>query len=235
MFATPFVSFTMVSLATSLSESKSSDVTLPRLHRFAKRSLDLILSCLLLLLCAPAFLVIMICIRLDSCGPALFRQKRIGLLGREFEFLKFRTMFVGADDVHRAYVREWMHAGERARQPNGEFKLSRDQRITRVGRFLRRYSIDELPQLLNVLRGEMSLVGPRPALGYEVADYEPWQRDRLCVPPGITGLWQVSGRNRLSFEEMVKLDIRYARNCSLWLDFHILLRTLPTVLRGTGH
>ena len=201
----------------------------------AKRCLDLLLSSLLLLLCAPAFLVVVICIRLDSHGPAFFRQKRVGLAGKEFELFKFRTMLDCRDEVHREYVREWMHSGEGARQRNGEFKLAEDQRITSIGRLLRRYSIDELPQLINVLCGEMSLVGPRPALAYEVADYEPWQRERLGVRPGITGLWQVSGRNQLSFHEMVVLDIQYVQLGSFWNDLYILLRTIPTVLRGTGH
>lgn len=204
-------------------------------QRIMKRTLDLCIAIPLLLMCAPAFLVIGCGIRVDSRGPALFRQKRVGLLGKRFELLKFRTMYLGSDEVHRAYVREWMHAGQDARQFNGEFKLADDVRITRIGRILRKYSLDEFPQLLNVVLGDMSLVGPRPALPYEVADYEPWQRERLGVPPGITGLWQVSGRNQLTFDEMVALDIEYARTASVWTDLRILLRTIPVVLRGTGN
>ena len=211
------------------------DAALSVRQRVAKRVLDLCLAVPLLVLCAPFFILLAICIRVDSRGPFLFRQKRVGLLGREFELLKFRTMQVGSDAVHRAYVREWMHAGEDARQRNGEFKLADDARITRVGRVLRQYSLDELPQLINVVLGDMSLVGPRPALPYEVEDYVTWQRERLRVPPGITGLWQVSGRNRLSFQEMMMMDITYVKTQSPLRDLSILLRTLPVVLRGTGN
>jgi lipopolysaccharide/colanic/teichoic acid biosynthesis glycosyltransferase len=148
---------------------------------------------------------------------------------------KFRSMVSVDDDPHREYTQIWIQEGERARQPNGDFKICQDGRITDVGRFLRKYSLDELPQLLNVLKGEMSFVGPRSAMSYEVAAYEPWHRQRLLAQPGITGLWQVSGRNRLSFERMVELDIEYVRTWSLLRDIRILLRTIPVVLLGTGH
>jgi len=144
-----------------------------------------------------------------------------------------------SDHVHREYVRNWIRNGHAAAtngSSNGAaiFKLSNDQRITRVGRFLRRFSIDELPQLLNVLRGEMSLIGPRPALPYELEHYDEWHRRRLDAAPGITGLWQVSGRNRLSFDEMVQLDVQYLEDWSLSGDFKILMRTLTAMLRGEG-
>jgi lipopolysaccharide/colanic/teichoic acid biosynthesis glycosyltransferase len=200
-----------------------------------KRILDLAIAVPLLLVSLPLFAVIALWIRRTSSGPAWFHQQRIGYLGRPFTLLKFRTMSSGDDAVHRAYVRQWMHEGKHAQQPHGYFKLADDPRITRVGRFLRRYSLDELPQLINVVRGEMSLVGPRPALPYEVADYEPWQRERLQVRPGLTGLWQVSGRNRLSFDRMVKLDVLYIRTQSTFGDLSILMKTASVVLQGTGH
>jgi lipopolysaccharide/colanic/teichoic acid biosynthesis glycosyltransferase len=144
-------------------------------------------------------------------------------------------MISGSDDAHREYTQQWICEGEGARQQNGAFKLEHDSRVTRPGCFLRKYSFDELPQLLNVLRGDMSLVGPRPAMAYEVAEYAPWQRERLNAPPGISGLWQVSGRNQLSFARMVELDLEYIRNWSLMNDIRILFRTIPVVLFGTGH
>jgi lipopolysaccharide/colanic/teichoic acid biosynthesis glycosyltransferase len=200
-----------------------------------KRSLDLAVAFSLLLLTAPAWIVVSICIRATSPGPALFRQVRIGRHGKEFVLFKFRTMILGSDDIHREYTRQWIQAGEGARQQNGEFKIADDERITPIGRFLRKYSLDELPQLLNVVRGEMSMVGPRPALSYEVQNYAPSQLERFVTLPGITGLWQVSGRNQLSFERMLELDLEYIHAWSIKHDLAILLRTIPIVLRGTGH
>jgi lipopolysaccharide/colanic/teichoic acid biosynthesis glycosyltransferase len=175
----------------------------------------------------------------------MFRQTRIGIHGRRFELLKFRTMrAANSDAIHRNYVREWIRPPETPSAAaignsncNGNgavFKLTADPRVTPVGRWLRRFSIDELPQLLNVLRGEMSLIGPRPALPYEVECYEDWHRRRLEAPPGITGLWQVSGRNQLSFEQMVRLDIQYIEDWSLGHDLAILFRTLPAMIHGDG-
>ncbi len=205
-----------------------------------KRGFDVVAAALLLVLSAPALGLGALAILLTDGRPVLFRQVRIGIHGRSFQLLKLRTMRQTASDhVHREYVRNWIRNGHAAAtngSSNGAaiFKLSNDQRITRVGRFLRRFSIDELPQLLNVLRGEMSLIGPRPALPYELEHYDEWHRRRLDAAPGITGLWQVSGRNRLSFDEMVQLDVQYLEDWSLSGDFKILMRTLPALLRGEG-
>lgn len=156
--------------------------------------------------------------------------------GRIFLFYKFRTMRTGADDrTHREYQKQYIAGDPQTNQGDDDrpvYKLQRDSRVTRVGRILRRLSLDELPQLLNVLRGDMSVVGPRPPIPYEVEFYELWHRKRLEMKPGLTGLWQVSGRNRLSFEEMVKLDLFYIENWSLRLDLKIILRTLPVMVRG---
>jgi lipopolysaccharide/colanic/teichoic acid biosynthesis glycosyltransferase len=204
-------------------------------EHLAKRALDILVASTLLLLTAPIWIVACLCIRLTSPGPVLFRQPRVGRHGKEFLLFKFRSMIIGSDTAHREYTRQWIRSGEQARQENGEFKIADDQRITPAGRWLRKYSLDELPQLLNVLRGEMSMVGPRPPLAYEVENYTPSQLERLTVLPGITGLWQVSGRNRLSFDRMVHLDLEYIRTWSPARDVAILLRTIPVVLRGSGH
>lgn len=214
---------------------------------YAKRTLDVALSSLLLLLLSPLWLVIAIAIRLDTPGPVIFRQPRAGArpvrVGRRlrwetttFEVLKFRTMYANADqtlhgELVRAYARGAKGAGP---DPEAPYKLTNDPRITRVGKVLRRLSLDELPQLVNVLRGEMSLVGPRPLPLYEVAEYQPWHYERLCALPGITGLWQVEGRGRTSFDEATLLDIEYVRGWSLGLDLKLLLRTLPAVLSRKG-
>jgi lipopolysaccharide/colanic/teichoic acid biosynthesis glycosyltransferase len=170
----------------------------------------------------------------------LFGQERIGVGGRRFRVLKFRTMYHGVPDTAHRELVSMMLRGEEANAvqigPDGEpaFKLTNDVRVTRVGRWLRRRSLDELPQLINVLRGEMSLVGPRPPLAYEFEQYEPWQFQRLQMRPGMTGLWQVSGRNRLSYRRMCELDLEYVRDWSLWLDIRILLRTIPVVLSNSS-
>jgi lipopolysaccharide/colanic/teichoic acid biosynthesis glycosyltransferase len=180
---------------------------------------------------APFFLVIAALVKLTSKGPVFFRQQRIGQHGVPFTFLKFRSMRNGNDaSVHKEYVRKLI-AGEADQKPvagngTGVYKLTNDKRITKVGAFLRRTSLDELPQFINVLRGEMSLVGPRPAIGYEVEAYDVWHRRRILeAKPGITGLWQVEGRSRVKFDDMVRLDLRYANNWSPWMDVKILLRT----------
>jgi lipopolysaccharide/colanic/teichoic acid biosynthesis glycosyltransferase len=195
----------------------------------AKRGLDLIGATVLLVLTVPLWVAIAVGIKLTSAGPIFFHQERIGFKGAPFTLLKFRTMHHGVSDApHRAFITNMILSGITsvdATPADGTFKLAADHRITRLGRLLRRTSLDELPQLLNVLRGEMSLVGPRPAIAYEVANYEPWQRERLHVLPGITGLWQVSGRNRLSYVEMCKLDVDYVRNRTLMQDVRIMLRT----------
>ena len=207
-----------------------------------KRAMDILGSTLLLTISSPIFLVIALAIKLSSNGPVFFKQRRIGQYGKCFTFLKFRSMHVDNDpSIHREYVTQLI-AGRAQRNPTngngntvGVYKLTNDARITYVGSFLRRSSLDELPQLLNVLRGEMSLVGPRPPIPYELAAYQIWHRRRvLQVKPGITGLWQVNGRSRVKFDEMVRLDLRYAETWSPWLDMKILLRTPRAVLQGQG-
>lgn len=229
-------------------ERQSNPTLYPDLHernganwlgRAMKRGMDIVGSLLLLAILSPVFFVIAAAIKLTSRGPVLFRQQRIGEHGTPFIFLKFRSMYVNNDaSQHREYVRKLI-AGKADKQTNGEgdgiFKLTNDPRITPVGNFLRRTSLDELPQFCNVLRGDMSLVGPRPALPYEVEAYATWHRRRLLeAKPGITGLWQVQGRSRVGFDEMVRLDLRYARNCSPWLDLKILARTPRAVIAGNG-
>jgi lipopolysaccharide/colanic/teichoic acid biosynthesis glycosyltransferase len=192
---------------------------------------------------SPLFLVIAVAIKMTSEGPVLFRQRRVGQHGSTFVFLKFRSMYVGNDSkVHREYVTKLI-AGQAERKPsngngngngNGVYKLTDDPRITKVGDFLRRTSLDELPQFFNVLKGEMSLVGPRPPIAYEVEAYDIWHRRRVLeAKPGITGLWQVYGRSRVNFDDMVRLDLRYARTWSPWMDVKILLRT-PGAMFGEG-
>ena len=192
-----------------------------------KRAFDLLASLGLLAVLAPIILLIALAVRLSSRGPIFYRQRRLGREGRAFELIKFRSMVARAD-----YVRPRLSELNEATGPL--FKLRRDPRVTPVGQWLRKLSLDELPQLWNVVRGEMSLVGPRPPLPEEVERYEAWQRLRLKAPQGLTGLWQVSGRSRLSFEEMVLLDLYYLENASLLLDLEILMETLPTVLHGDG-
>ncbi len=203
------------------------EISIGRGALLVKRTVDIIGALLGLVLGAPLFGLIALAIRLDSPGPIIFRQTRVGLGGRPFQMYKFRSMYEGAEEQQAllAILNE-------ARGPI--FKIRDDPRLTRVGRFLRRTSLDELPQLINVLRGEMSLVGPRPPLPAEVEQYKEWHKKRLEAPPGMTGLWQVSGRSRLSFDEMVLLDIYYIENWSLWMDFKILARTVPKVLFGEG-
>lgn len=215
---------------------------LSRLFTITKRVMDVGGSLLLLLLTAPLLLAVALAVRLSSKGAILYRQQRVGQYGKPFTFLKFRSMYEDSDPaVHRRYVLELIagraerHASGQNTAPSGFFKLTQDKRITRVGAFLRRTSLDEMPQLFNVLKGEMSLVGPRPAIPYEVAAYQTWHRRRLLeVKPGITGLWQVNGRSRIAFDEMVRLDLRYAREWSPWLDLRILLRTPRAVIAGEG-
>lgn len=207
-------------------------ITLRRLppsdwQRGAKRALDVAGAALGLALGAPLWLLIALLVRLDSPGPALYRQTRIGRFGQPFTTYKFRSMYLDAD-ARRAALATDNYAGR------GLFKLRRDPRVTRVGRVLRRASLDEIPQLWNVLRGEMSLVGPRPPMPDEYARYEDWEKRRLEVLPGLTGLWQVRGRSDISFEEMVLMDLYYVENWSLGLDMQLLLKTLPVVVFGRG-
>jgi exopolysaccharide biosynthesis polyprenyl glycosylphosphotransferase len=204
-----------------------SAVRLTRAQSIAKRSFDLAASAVGLLLIAPVLALIAFAIRLDSDGPVLFRQERMGLHRQRFQLLKFRTMVMGAE-----YMLADLNGRNEADGPL--FKMRDDPRVTRVGRFLRRYSLDELPQLWNVLKGEMSLVGPRPPLPREVDAYEDWQLDRLEARPGITGLWQVSGRSELPFDEYVRLDLFYIENWSLSYDLFILAKTIPMLLAARG-
>ena len=204
-----------------------------------KRVLDLLGSMALIVLFFPLCALIAVAIKLTSKGPILFRQRRVGQHGRQFEFLKFRSMYVGNDhSVHREYVTKLINKEAPAiatREKGNVYKLAGDKRITPLGRFLRKTSLDELPQFINVLRGDMSLVGPRPPIPYELAAYQTWHRRRVLeVKPGITGLWQVTGRSTVDFDSMVRLDLKYATTWSPWLDIKILLRTPLAVIRGSG-
>jgi lipopolysaccharide/colanic/teichoic acid biosynthesis glycosyltransferase len=202
-----------------------------------KRAMDIVGSSIMLILCGPLFLIFAVAIKVSSEGPVLFKQKRVGQYGRCFTFLKFRSMQANNDSQeHKEYV-EKLIAGEAVHvsENKGEcvYKLANDQRITKFGKFLRKTSLDELPQFVNVLMGDMSLVGPRPPIPYEVAAYQTWHRRRvLDVKPGITGLWQVMGRSRVKFDDMVRLDLRYATSWSPWLDVKILMCTPAAVVKG---
>lgn len=219
-----------------------------RLYFWCKRVMDVVLASLLLVGLAPLLIVIAVLIKLDSPGPVFFVQERVGSrrrsVGRQvvweirpFRMIKFRSMVCNADPtLHEQYIRAYTSGEASAVETDSGtiYKLVNDPRVTRVGRILRRTSLDELPQLFNVLRGEMSLVGPRPVPWYEFDSYTDWHKERLAALPGITGLWQVSGRCENSFDEQMMLDITYVRKQSLWLDIVILLRTLPAVLSGRG-
>jgi len=207
--------------------------------RMLKRTFDLISSSLAIVLLLPLWLLMALLIKLDSKGPVFYTQERVGMDGRLFLLYKFRTMKAGVDsELHREYQRAFIAGRAEANLGNESkptYKLLADPRITRVGKLLRRTSLDEVPQLLNVLSGDMSIVGPRPPIPYEVEAYELWHRKRLDMKLGVTGLWQVSGRNRLPFEEMVRLDLFYIENWSLLLDLKIILRTGFVTLGGEGH
>lgn len=210
-----------------------------QLPREIKRSMDIVGSLAALILGMPLFLIIALAVKLTSRGPVLFRQERIGQYGRKFSFLKFRSMYVANDDsVHREYVKRLIQNDKdcnQSRTPEAKYKLVNDRRITGIGRLLRRSSLDELPQFFNVLKGEMSLVGPRPPVPYEVEHYHAWHKARLLTAkPGITGLWQVKGRSRVQFDDMVRMDLKYASAWSLWLDLKILLQTPHAIFSGNG-
>jgi lipopolysaccharide/colanic/teichoic acid biosynthesis glycosyltransferase len=202
--------------------------------------MDVVGSLVALVLLFPALVAIAIAIKLTSRGPVLFRQERVGQHGRKFVFLKFRSMQCKNDtSIHEAFTKELITGKSSLAGNSGTtqavFKLQNDPRVTSIGRFLRRTSLDELPQFINVLNGEMSLVGPRPPIPYEVKCYNIWHRRRLfMVKPGITGLWQVSGRSRVGFDDMVRLDLKYARTWSIWLDVKILAQTPHAVISGAG-
>jgi len=217
--------------------SKQASGKLPLL--ILKRGIDILGGLILSLVSLPFCFAIAIAIKATSKGPVLFRQMRVGQHGKQFVFLKFRSMYADNDhSIHREYVTKLINNGAPAgsmRTSDPIYKLTGDKRITPIGRFLRRTSLDELPQFLNVLRGDMSLVGPRPPIPYELAAYQTWHRRRLLeVKPGVTGLWQVTGRSTVDFDAMVRLDLKYAIAWSPWLDIKILLRTPLAVIRGSG-
>jgi lipopolysaccharide/colanic/teichoic acid biosynthesis glycosyltransferase len=230
--------------------SQSSDPTLypdlskreqgRRFLREMKRLIDVVGSTLAVVILAPLFLTVALVVKVTSKGPVFYRQTRVGQRGVPFVFLKFRSMYVDCDSsVHQNYVKTLIAGRAKPELSNGNgkaiYKLTNDFRVTRIGKFLRRTSLDELPQLFNVLRGEMSLVGPRPPIPYEARSYDIWHRRRLYeAKPGITGLWQVSGRSRVTFDDMVRLDLQYARRWSLWLDLRILIQTPKAVVLGEG-
>lgn len=216
-------------------------------YYFFKRCLDLVLATLALILLSPLLLLIAILIKLDTPGRVIFVQERVGAKRRStdgksqweirhFFVYKFRTMVQDADQaLHQAYIKAFVDGQlAPATESHATFKLNNDPRVTRVGHILRKTSLDELPQLVNVVKGEMSLVGPRPVPPYEVAEYQPWHLERMAALPGITGLWQVEGRGRVTFDRMVQMDIEYVQDQSLWLDIKLLLRTIPTVLSKRG-
>jgi exopolysaccharide biosynthesis polyprenyl glycosylphosphotransferase len=204
-----------------------------------KRAMDIVGSLLALLLFGPLFLIVALLVKLGSKGPILYKQERLGQFGKPFTFLKFRSMYANNDPaIHREFMKRVI-SGDHDGESDGDdqeqkiYKMTNDPRITRVGRLLRKTSLDELPQFFNVLKGEMSLVGPRPPLAYECREYDIWHRRRVLeVKPGITGLWQIKGRSRVRFDDMVRLDLQYVRTWSLWLDVQILCKTPLAVLLG---
>lgn len=188
------------------------------IYNISKRALDIIASTLGLIILSPVLLVVAILIKLESKGPAIFSQKRIGLNKKEFKMYKFRSMVQNAEELKEKLAKENEMSGPM-------FKMKNDPRVTKVGRFIRKTSIDELPQLINVLKGEMSLVGPRPSLPKEVSKFEPWMLRRLQVKPGLTCYWQVSGRNNIDFDEWMELDIKYVNERRFWLDLKLIFKT----------
>lgn len=198
-----------------------------------KRSFDLLLCFVLVPILTPLMIIIGLIILLDSRGPALFKQKRIGKDGQPFTIYKFRTMYYKFDDSsHRVFMKQYVNG--QAGQKNGSFKPPLEKQVTKVGRVLRKTSLDELPQLFNVLRGEMSIVGPRPNVEWEVQEYEPWHRERLWVKPGITGLAQINGRSAISFDTLARYDVEYVRNRSIRLDIEIIMQTVMTIIKKNG-
>ncbi len=220
-----------------LSPPTQTDVSIDKGYLRIKRILDIVFTLLILI---PLFIVIVMCaalIRIDSKGSLFFRQKRIGMNGVEFDMLKLRSMYVDSDDsVHRESIKQYINGSRLNGKENSDnlYKLVDDPRVTRVGRFIRKFSIDELPQFINVLRGEMTLVGPRPPLPYEVEEYNSQDMIRLLGKPGLTGTWQVYGRSRVPFKKMVEMDIEYLREQSILQDLKLIVLTLPVMLRGRG-
>lgn len=203
-----------------------------RLHYWLKDALDLIIAIVGLVVFLPLLLIVGLAVKLDSPGPAIFKQKRIGKDGRVFTVCKFRSMYVNADDrPHREALKKLVE-GEPAARVNGQgfFKPADDPRVTRLGRFLRASGLDELPQLINILRRDMSVVGPRPAIPYELELYKDWHHRRLAVRPGVTGLWQVKRHDTQNFDDVIRLDLEYIDSFSIWLDLKIILLTIPMTL-----
>ncbi len=201
----------------------------------AKRLVDIVGAVLLLAVTAPLLLITAVAVKLDTAGPVLFRATRIGQGGRPFTMFKFRSMAANADQsLHVKFIKNLLQNGDAQSRSENWYKLENDPRITRVGRVIRRWSIDELPQLFNVVKGDMSLVGPRPEVPYAVEEYEAWQWQRFDVLPGMTGLWQISGRGELSPIEMLRLDVAYVNGYSLWLDLKLLAKTLGAVAMRIG-
>ena len=199
---------------------------------WSKRAMDLLISIPALILLSPLLALVAILIKLDSPGPALFTQERVGRYGKKFRMIKFRSMRTDIDDsIHQQHIEAYAKGELDLSKGN---KIEDDPRITRIGKFIRKTSIDEFPQLINVVKGEMSIIGPRPVPIYEVNQYNLWQSERLDAMPGITGLWQVVRRGRSSFEEQLRLDIRYIRNQSFWLNLKILILTIPAVISKAG-
>ena len=206
---------------------------------FLKRTIDIIGSIVILLLSLPVMITVALLVRFTSEGPVLFKQERVGQLGKRFTFLKFRSMCANNDpSIHKKYVCKFIKCADNLPGANGTnkvFKITDDPRVTPIGRILRKTSLDELPQLFNVLKGDMSLVGPRPPIPYELENYDIWHRSRILeMKPGLTGLWQVYGRSRSTFDEMVRLDIRYTNEWSLWMDIKLLLHTPRAVVMSKG-
>lgn len=188
------------------------------IYRFSKRLLDIICSALGLIILSPVLLIVAILIKLESKGPVIFSQARVGLNGNEFKMYKFRSMVQNAEELKEKLAKQNEMSGPM-------FKMKDDPRVTKVGKFIRKTSIDEIPQLINVIKGDMSLVGPRPSLPKEVAKFEPWMLDRLNVKPGLTCYWQVSGRNNIDFIEWMKLDLKYVEDRSFVLDLKLIFKT----------
>jgi lipopolysaccharide/colanic/teichoic acid biosynthesis glycosyltransferase len=209
----------------------------PKIYPAIKRVLEIILALVLLALLLPFFIGLAVSIRLSSPGPVLFRQKRVGKGGDTFTFYKFRSMYVDIDrDAHKAFMKAFVNGHAKDAGDNGhqDFKPIQTKQITKVGRFLRKTSLDELPQLFNIIKGDMSFIGPRPNMEAEVEEYKEWHKQRLDVLPGLTGLAQINGRSSLSFEQIVRYDLEYIENESLLLDLKVLWGTIPAVLNGKG-
>lgn len=198
-----------------------------RYHSIIKRGIDLAVATFGLILCAPTMIFIAILVKLDSPGPIIFAHKRIGKDGKGFKMFKFRSMVHDAEEILK-------RDSELKRAYENDYKIKSDPRITKIGKFIRNHSLDELPQIINVLRGEMSLVGPRPVIEDELRKYGPLAEKLLVVKPGITGLWQISGRSNISYEERVKIDTDYIENYSILMDLKILFKTIPVVIFGSG-